>query len=499
VAGVFTRGDVLTCTVTPFDGTDTGTPVSTSITISNGLPTVDSISLTETELFTNSTITVVATGSDPDGDAVTLNYQWLVDGQAVAETSATLDGSLYFSKHQTVQAVVTANDTFDNGNAVYSNSITVQNSLPSGLVVTIDPIEADVDRDDLLCSITAPATDADGDLVTYSFSWDVTNSLIYNGPYTGALFTSVYDGDMIPSSETDTGEYWTCSVVPSDGEASALAATDDVHVVYNYFDIQVVAGGSFTMGSATAEIGRISGREDSHDVTLSRDIRVMRHEVTQAEFHDLMGYDPSVFTGCADCPVENVSWHEAAALANEASVEEGHAICYTCTGSGSSVVCSAPTDIYSCTGYRLPTDAEWEYLARAGTVSAYNNGGSLLDGTQTSCTPSIILSNGEDLANVGYFCGNSQGSTQPVGGLDENAFSLYDMHGNVQEWTNDWYIGPLGTGNVTDPTGALSGTTKVLRGGAWSLQPTTLRSANRAYMTPATRQSYVGVRLLRTQ
>ena len=100
---------------------------------------------------------------------------------------------------------------------------------------------------------------------------------------------------------------------------------------------------------------------------------------------------------------------------------------------------------------------------------------------------------------MGYFCGNSQGSSQPVGGLDVNAFNLYDMHGNIQEWTNDWYIGSLGGTPVTDPNGPASGTAKVLRGGAWSLQPSTLRSANRAYMTPATRHSYVGVRLLRTQ
>ena len=499
ISGSFTRGDELSCTVTPYDGTDYGSPVTTSITISNGLPTVDSISLTESELYTNSTVTVIAIGSDPDGDAVTLQYQWLVDGQLVSETSATLDGALYFSKHQTVEARVTANDTFDNGVSVSSTQLTVLNSTPSGLLVSITPTEADVDRDDLMCEVTSFATDADGDSIQYSFTWEIENSLVYNGPYNGAPFTTNYDGDTIPVAETDEGEYWICSVVPSDGEEDGSTATDDVEVVYNYFDVEVIAGDTFSMGSPSTEVGRISTREESHDVTLTRDMRVMRYEVSQGEFQDLMGYDPSVFTGCSDCPVENISWHEAAALANEASVLEGHSICYTCSGSGTSVVCSAPTDIYSCTGYRLPTDAEWEYLTRAGTVSAFSNGGNLLDGTQSSCSSSLILNNGEDLANIGYFCGSSSGSSQPVGGLDENSFNLYDLHGNVQEWTNDWYVGSLGTSPVTDPNGASSGTTKVLRGGAWSLQPTTLRSANRAYMTPSSRQSYVGARLLRTR
>ena len=197
LAGVFTRGDVLTCTATPFDGTDLGSPVSDTITISNGLPTVDSVSLTESVLYTDSSITVVASGSDPDGDPVTLNYQWLVNGQAVSETSDTLSGLLFFSKHDTVQAVVTANDGFDNGSPSYSSIITVLNSPPTNLSVVIDPIEADVDRDDLLCAISSLATDADGDPITYSFGWEISNSVVYNGPYVGAPYTTVYDGDTI--------------------------------------------------------------------------------------------------------------------------------------------------------------------------------------------------------------------------------------------------------------------------------------------------------------
>lgn len=227
--------------------------------------------------------------------------------------------------------------------------------------------------------------------------------------------------------------------------------------------------GTFLMGSPPSEDGR-TGDETPQQVTLTTGFYLQRTEVTQGEWQALMGNSPSYFSNCgAMCPVEMVSWLDAARFANSRSQSEGLPTCYDDAG-----LVQGGGSIYACLGYRLPTESEWEYAARAGT------------------TPSRY----GVLDEVGWYAANSESRTHPVGQLTANAWGVYDMLGNVWEWTNDWY-GEYG-GAVTDPSGPPSGTVRVLRGGSWFGYAQFSRAANRFSRSPDYRSGNCGFRLARS-
>ena len=226
-----------------------------------------------------------------------------------------------------------------------------------------------------------------------------------------------------------------------------------------------VAPGSFQMGSPSSEEGRYDV-ENLHRVTITRAYCMKATEVTQGEWQAVMGSNPSRFTGCgANCPVEQVSWEEAVRFANALSEREGLPECYR----GSDFVG------VTCTGYRLPTEAEWEYAARAGTDAATY----------------------ADLGAVAWFEENSGNETHPVGQKRANAWGLYDMLGNVWEWTSDWF-GSYPSGPASDPTGAQAGSYRVFRGGSWRFYARYVRAASRGYNTPDYRGTSLGFRLSKT-
>jgi len=217
-----------------------------------------------------------------------------------------------------------------------------------------------------------------------------------------------------------------------------------------------IEGGTFQMGSTTGD----SDEQPVHSVTLST-YYMSKYEVTQAQWKAVMGSNPSSFSGCDKCPVENVSWDDIQTFIQKLNAQTGQT-------------------------YRLPTEAEWEYACRAGTTTPFNTGNNL--------TTSQANYHGDYPYN-----GNPKGEyrvkTTPVGTFAPNAWGLYDMHGNVREWCSDWY-GTYPSGSQTNPTGAATGSRRVFRGGSWYSFAQYCRSAYRYYSAPDNRDYYLGFRLV---
>jgi formylglycine-generating enzyme required for sulfatase activity len=294
----------------------------------------------------------------------------------------------------------------------------------------------------------------------------------------------------------------------------------------------MVPGGTFTMGSPAAEVGRDDNNADEiqHEVTLNS-FYIGEHEVTQAEYQAVMnGKNPSFFDD-EDAPVEYLSWFSAVEYCNKRSAQEGLTPAYVINKKavdpnnesewtqgqvdGDGPVKWSVTWKRDANGYRLPTEAEWEYACRAKTTTAFNTGASL----------------SAQQANFGY----ANDSTLAVGSFAPNAWQIYDMHGNVAEWCWDWYgdypteaaSAPAGdpadpadpaeaasdpadapatppsapaapASASSNPTGAPAGAFKVVRGGSWATDAQYQRSAYRGWNSPSGLVHRIGFRVVRS-
>lgn len=222
--------------------------------------------------------------------------------------------------------------------------------------------------------------------------------------------------------------------------------------------------GRFTMGSPADEPGR-QPDETRHDVVLTKRIYMGRFEVTQAEWQIVLREKPSVFDGCGRCPVENVDFYRVGQFLSNLN---------------------APS---TAVRYRLPTEAEWEYACRAGTTTAYAVGDHL----------TAADANVDTRAHLGGVePRGAQGRTMPVGRFRANAWGLFDMHGNVWEWTNDWY-GPYPDGPVENPTGSTVGPKRVIRGGSWHFDANSARCGLRYTHAPQDKGFSLGFRVVAEQ
>jgi PKD repeat protein len=212
--------------------------------------------------------------------------------------------------------------------------------------------------------------------------------------------------------------------------------------------------GSFSMGCTPGDPSCTADERPTRNVTISNDFLMAETEVTRTEWQRIMKTTPFHFSfTCSTCPAEMVSWDDVQQFISRLNTLSG----YT---------------------YRLPTEAEWEYAARAGS------GTNLYAGSNTP-------------TNVAYFASNASGTTRRVKGLSPNAWELYDMSGNVNEWCSDRF-GKYPSSNQANPTGPSTGTDRVIRGGSWDLGKEGVRVSSRLHFPPSTRGYSIGFRLVRS-
>jgi len=282
------------------------------------------------------------------------------------------------------------------------------------------------------------------------------------------------------------------SVGANDDDSGADNSDEDclTHTITQGIDLVQVCAGTFEMGCTPEQSNCDPDESPVHEVTLTRAFWLGQTEVTQSQWQALMAGTPSFHASCGvDCPVEMVTWYEALLFTNAVSAAEGLDECYTlddcasAPGQGTdcgSVTVNSPTGRpYDCSGYRLPTEAEWEYAARADSTTLYAGSDSIDD--------------------VGWYVDNSDGTTHPVGAKAPNAFGFLDMSGNVWEWLGDRYDASYYTGDAqTDPVGPDSGDYRAYRGGAWYAPADFTRVARRNHDHPENRGHGLGLRLART-
>ena len=217
-------------------------------------------------------------------------------------------------------------------------------------------------------------------------------------------------------------------------------------------DMVYVKGDTFSMGSNEGAYDE----RPVHTVKVNSFL-ISKYEVTQEQWASIMGYNPSLFSDCAKCPVEGVSWEDTQVFLSRLNEKTGMS-------------------------YRLPTEAEWEYAARGGQKAlGYKYAGS------------------DWLHAVAWFEENAEARTHPVGSRNPNELGLYDMSGNVWEWCQDWYhYDTYRMGQKDNPEGPRNGDYRVVRGGSWFFLPDSMRCSSRDYGTPEMQYGNIGLRLVRS-
>ncbi len=316
----------------------------------------------------------------------------------------------------------------------------------------------------------------------------VTIPLIFQWTFDDSVHVRVKDSAAIHHVFDKNGLYAvTVQVLRAEDNAELARATTVANIRDHVASIPMVRvnAGNFIMGS---DKGVDQSEAPAHQVTLTRNLMVGVYELRQFEWNSVLPTSPSWFQGDS-LPVESVSWYAAVDFCNRLSLREGLNPAYSINGD--TVQC-----FFSSTGYRLPTEAEWEYMARAGTLTDFYSG--------AEAKPYAGCLSGDSLESVidriAWCCLNSGGCTHQCGQKIPNAFGLYDVIGNVSEWTWDWKDDTFyKTAGSVDPQNSTPGTIKVVRGGdAFSGTIDIRVSSRRLSRTPAFKNYGNGFRVVRT-
>ena len=408
-----------------------------------------SVSPDSIALLTGANATLVPTASTA-GSGVTVSYSYTTSAPTVATVSAS--GVLTAVGPGTAAITVSAAGS-GNGftsNVLQDSSVVIVSPPPALTGLSVTPASVSLVVSNTATLVATANLAGTGSNVTYAYESSATSVATVSN---AGIITAVAPGTAtIAVTATGIGSGFATTVLE---ETVAVTVTAIVlGMGFGAEQFAVVSPGTFQMGSMHS----FPSERPVHAVTLSNEFLMQKTEVTQSQWRQVMQgtgqENPSWFPNCgATCPVETVSWNDIQLFLQRLNQQD--------LGKN----------------YRLPTEAEWEYSARAGTTGDYGGTGVLND--------------------MGWYALNSGGRSRPVAQKQANAWGIFDMHGNVAEWVNDRY-GDYSDGAKLDPTGPTTGLYRVIRGGDWLNAALYARSTGRSFFTPNARGGLGGFRLVRT-